>query len=91
MMLRKSTVHISDAAMQLFGMWGLTHTIRHTFVWMIRLAGGKIIHSTQPPISRIPMRSPDGSPASHALPGTPLAQPPTTNSKDTTTVSASRD
>lgn len=89
--LRKSTVHLSDAAMQLFGMWGLTHTIRHTFVWMMRLATGRITRCTQAPMSRIQMRSADGSPASHAIPGTPLSQPPTTNSKNPTAAVASRD
>jgi hypothetical protein len=85
---RKLRVHLSDAAMQLFGMWGLTHTIRHTFVWMMRLATGKITRHTQPPMSRIPMRSPDGSPASHALPGTPTSQLPTPGSKDQAGVAA---
>ncbi len=71
---RKITVHLGDSAVQLFGMWGLGHTIRHTFIWTLRLMRGNITRHTQAPTSRIPMRSIDGSPATHALPGTPTPQ-----------------
>ena len=69
--LRRLRVHLGDAAMQIFGMWGLTFTFRSTLRWAFRLMRGKICRTTQPPMSSIPMRAPDGKPASHALPGTP--------------------
>ncbi len=70
----KSRSHLTDAAMQLFGMSGLTHTIRHTFAWTLHLMRGNITRHTQVPASQIPMRGVDGQPASHALPGTPTPQ-----------------
>jgi hypothetical protein len=57
---------------QAIGMVGLFHTVRRTLPWAWRLVTGKIQHSQAAPASRIPMRSPDGGPASHALAGTPL-------------------
>ncbi len=72
--LRKISVHLGDSAVQLFGMWGLAHTIRHTLIWTLRLMRGNVKRHTQVPASRIPMRGVDGSPASHALPGTSTPQ-----------------
>ncbi len=69
--LRKMKAHVGDAAVQLFGMWGLTHTIAHTFPWALRLMRGNIKRHTRVPASQVPMRAVDGGPASHALPGTP--------------------
>jgi len=68
---RRICAHMADAAVQLFGMWGLAHTVRRTFVWAIRLMRGPIERSTSAPTSRIPMRGADGKRASHAIPGTP--------------------
>jgi hypothetical protein len=58
-----------DAGVQLFGMFGLFHTYRRTLGWAWRLSRGKIQRRKEAPTSRIPMRSTDGGPASHALPG----------------------
>ena len=68
---RKISAHLGDAALQFFGMWGLAHTVRRTFVWALHLMRGNIKRHTCAPASRIPMRGLDGAPASHALPGTP--------------------
>ena len=72
MLLRpKDSLRLKPVGMQLIGIWGLAQTIRWTFGWALRLMRGHIKRHTRPPASRIPMRSPDGGPASHALPGTP--------------------
>ncbi|MHC4294382.1 MAG: B12-binding domain-containing radical SAM protein, partial [Planctomycetota bacterium] len=73
--LRKMRAHLGDSAVQLFGMWGLTYTIRRTFIWALRLMRGNIKRHNAVPASRIPMRSVDGGPAPHALPGTPTSLP----------------
>jgi hypothetical protein len=65
--------HLVDAGVQLFGMSGLLHTYRHTLGWAWSLYRGKIDRRNQAPTSRVPMRSVAGGPASHALPGTPIA------------------
>ena len=52
-------------------MWGLTYTLRATLGWTWHLMRGRIERHTKAPISPIPMRSVDGGPADHALPGTP--------------------
>jgi len=70
---RKLRVHLMDAGVQLFGMCGLFHTYRRTLGWAWCLFRGKIQRRTEPPTSRIPMRSTDGGPASHALPGTSIS------------------
>ena len=70
---RKDPVDLKPAGMQLFGILGLVQTIRRTLGWAFRLMRGDIRRHTAPPASTIPMRAPDGSPASHALPGTPRA------------------
>jgi radical SAM superfamily enzyme YgiQ (UPF0313 family) len=67
--------HLGDAAIQVFGMLGLAPTLRRTLGWAFRLLRGRIERSTAPPRSPFPMRAPAGSPASHALPGTPLSPP----------------
>jgi hypothetical protein len=73
---RKGRAHMADAVVQAFGMWGLTHTFRGTLGWCLRLMRGKITRHSKPPLSQIPMRSPRGGPASHAIPGTPTAVEP---------------
>ncbi len=70
----KSRLYLADAGMQMLGMWGLMQTVRRTLGWAIRLMRGNIQRKTTVPASRIPMRSADGAPASHALPGTPPAE-----------------
>jgi len=70
----RSKLYLADAGMQLIGMWGLVQTVRRTFGWAFRLMRGNIRRKTAVPASQIPMFSADGAaPASHALPGTPLA------------------
>jgi len=63
----KSSLYLADALAQLHGMWGLMHTLRRTLPWVWRLRRGPIVRHTAPPMSRIPIRSPDGSKADHAL------------------------
>ncbi len=67
----KLRAHLTDAALQVMGMWGLVQTFRRTLGWSWRLFRGKIRRTQQAPLSQIPMRAPDGGSASHALPGTP--------------------
>jgi radical SAM superfamily enzyme YgiQ (UPF0313 family) len=88
---RKISAHLGDAAVQLFGMWGLAHTLRHTFPWTLRLMRGNVERHTGAPTSRIPMRSSEGGPAGHALPGTPEPQETSTEPEDRVPVAASRD
>ena len=71
---RKLRAHLADAAVQLFGMWGLYHTAPRTLGWCWNLLRGNIKRHTGLPVSRIPMRSVDGGPASHATPGTPVSE-----------------
>ncbi|MHC4982972.1 MAG: radical SAM protein, partial [Planctomycetota bacterium] len=70
---RKTRVSRKPAGMQVLGMLGLTQTIRRTLGWAFRLMFGRIVRLSRPPASRIPMRTVDGGPASHAIPGTPMA------------------
>lgn len=67
---RKVRAHLIDAGAQLIGMCGLALTYRRTLPWAWQLLRGNLKHRTEPPISRIPVRNPDGGPASHAIPGT---------------------
>jgi hypothetical protein len=67
----KSTNYLADAAVQVVGMWGLTKTVRRTIGWAFRLMRGNIERHTAAPASRVPVHSPDGGPASHALPPAP--------------------
>lgn len=62
-----------DAGMQAIGMWGLLKTVRRVAGWTIRLMLGHIRRRLSPPQSTLPMRAPNGTPAAHALPGTPMA------------------
>jgi radical SAM superfamily enzyme YgiQ (UPF0313 family) len=68
---RGNAVWYRDAGIQAMGMWGLAHTVRRTLGWMLRLRFRGLTHLAAAPRSTIPMRSPTGGPASHALPGTP--------------------
>ncbi len=68
----KMRAHLTDAGVQALGMCGLFHTYRRTLGWVWHLFRGQIEYSQQSPVSRIPMRSPGGYSASHALPGTPV-------------------
>jgi len=79
---RKMAAYLADAAVQLFGMWGLAHTMRRTLVWALHLMRGNIKRHTCVPASKIPMRGIGGAPASHALPGTPASQYPRPEPKD---------
>ena len=74
---RKLRAHLGDAAVQVFGMWGLAYTIPRSLYWCWHLMRGNIERHTKAPTSSIPMRSPEGGPASHALPGTPTSIAPT--------------
>jgi len=73
---RKSRLRMMSAAMQVLGMWGLCQTVRRTFTWSLRLIFCRIKRKSATPASKIPMRSPDRSPASHAIPGTSLPELP---------------
>jgi len=68
---RGNALAYKDAVIQAIGMWGLAHTVRRTLGWMLRLRFRRVTHLAAAPKSTIPMRSPAGGPASHALPGTP--------------------
>ena len=82
-MLRlKNKLYAADVGMQCFGMWGLSKTIRRTSGWALRLMFGKIGRRTAAPVSMIPMRSPDGERASHAIPGTPGVWEPSEKSEE---------
>lgn len=72
----KSRAHILDAGLQVVGMAGLFHSYRRTLGWAMRLFRSKIEFRDRPPISLIPMRSPGGGAASHALPGAAVAAHP---------------
>ncbi|NIA22012.1 MAG: radical SAM protein [Anaerolineaceae bacterium] len=72
--MRKLKAHLIDSAGQVVGMLGLAHTIRRTLGWALHLMRGHIVRTTRAPVAEVPMRSPDGRPASHALPGTPTAK-----------------
>lgn len=71
----KARAQLMDAALQVVGMAGLIQTVRRTLPWTWQLMRGRIVACDRPPASKIPMRSPQGGPASHALPGTELAAP----------------
>jgi len=67
----KSRLYLVDLMMQALGMYGTVQTLRRTLGWAFRLKRGPILRRTRVPTSTIPMRSPDGGSAAHALPGTP--------------------
>ncbi len=64
---RKTRVGDKPVSMQLVGILGVTHNIRRTLGWAVRLMLGPIVRVAEPPSSRIPMRDVHGGPASHAL------------------------
>ncbi len=57
--------------LQLFGMYGLAHTIRRTLGYAFRLMACKVKRRSAPPCSPHPMRSVRGNRAAHAVMGTP--------------------
>lgn len=69
----KIRAHFLDSGIQILGMFGLFQTYRRTLPWGLRLFRGKIEHTSETPVSPIPMRDVNGGPASHALPGTAVA------------------
>lgn len=69
---RKLKAHLSDAAVQLFGIIGLFPTVRRMAGWTLRLMLGDIKRYEKAPASPIPMRGVDGGRASHAPPDPPL-------------------
>jgi hypothetical protein len=71
--IETTRAHLFDSWMQLYGMYGLAHTIRRTFSWAMRLMRGKIKYLDKTPVSAIPMRFVGGGAAPHAMPGTPLS------------------
>jgi radical SAM superfamily enzyme YgiQ (UPF0313 family) len=64
---RKLRAHFADAAIQLFGMYGLAPTLRRTLGWTYHLMRGRIDRQIVVPACHIPIRAVDGGPASHAL------------------------
>ena len=48
---------MKPAYMQIVGMFGLTQSIRRTFIWGVRLMIGRIDRLSTPPASAVPMRS----------------------------------
>jgi hypothetical protein len=73
---KKTKVSQRAAAMQVVGMMGLFHTIRRTASWAVRLMFGTIERLTQPPMSKMKMRSVDGAAASHGTCDTPVEMKP---------------
>ncbi|MBI2299657.1 MAG: radical SAM protein [Armatimonadetes bacterium] len=73
---QKIRAHLYDAGFQAFGIWAVAKTLPSTLAWAWHLLRGGIVRSTAAPTSPIPMRSATGGAASHALPGTPLAEAP---------------
>jgi radical SAM superfamily enzyme YgiQ (UPF0313 family) len=67
----KSNVYFADAVWQVVGMWGLTHTIRRTLGWALRLRRGRIRRTTAAPASRIPMRCAYARSRARAVPTAP--------------------
>ncbi|MCO6436057.1 MAG: radical SAM protein [Phycisphaerae bacterium] len=59
----------ADPFWQVLGMMGLAETVKRTIGWALRLRLGRIRRKSAPPMSRVPLLSIDGTPASHALPG----------------------
>jgi hypothetical protein len=68
----KTRVSLKPAGMQIVGMSGLALTIARTSGWAVRLMFGRIERLTHPPASQIPMRSIDGTAASHDTSATPV-------------------
>jgi hypothetical protein len=57
----------TDVGMQIWGMYGLTQTIRRTAGWALRLLVGPVRRLRKPPASPIPMQDPDGNRAAHDI------------------------
>lgn len=72
---RSRRTWLADALLQAVGMLGLLQSVRRTAGWAHALRHGRIVRTTEPPRSRLPMRSVRGGCAPHALPGTPVAAP----------------
>lgn len=53
---RNTRVGIKPAGMQVVGMLGLVQTVRRTAGWAVRLAFGKVMRLSGPPVSTIPIR-----------------------------------
>lgn len=75
----KSKLYLADAIWQLLGMWGLAQTARRTMGWAVRLRFAAVHRARSVPSSTIPMQSPDGQSASHAMPGTFIVHVPSRN------------
>src|SRR6476661_4334551 len=74
MLRSKTPVKMRPAYMQMVGMLGLIPTAFRTAGWAVRLMFGKIERLTHPPVSPVPMRSPDAPlPASHATCDAPVS------------------
>jgi hypothetical protein len=71
----RTPVSNKPAHMQIIGMMGLVMTIARTLPWAVRLMFGKIERLSDPPVSRIPMRSIDGATASHDTSVTSIQTP----------------
>jgi len=69
----KTRVGMKPAGMQMVGILGLIQSFRRTSGWAVRLMFGKIDRLSRPPVSQIPMRSVQGTAASHAPGETPVA------------------
>ncbi|MDK1032726.1 MAG: radical SAM protein, partial [Planctomycetia bacterium] len=82
--------YLADAVIQILGMFGLFVTARRTLPWALHLMRGKIKRTTKPPTSKIPMRSVNGGPACHALPGTPTPPAATLEPKKKAAVASRR-
>ena len=54
-----------DTASQALGLWGLLQTAPRMIRWAVRLARGKAVRARREPASHVPIRAPDGGPASH--------------------------
>jgi radical SAM superfamily enzyme YgiQ (UPF0313 family) len=63
----KSRLYLADVLCQALGMYGFLHTVRRTVPWIWHLWRGPVVRCTKPPVSRVPIRSPEGTRASHAL------------------------
>lgn len=70
MVRSKTRPHLAAAAHQWIGFWGLVQTVRRTIGWALRLMHGRIRFRSAAPTSKVPMRSVNGRPAAHAMPGT---------------------
>jgi radical SAM superfamily enzyme YgiQ (UPF0313 family) len=70
---KKTKVSHKAAGMQVVGMLGLAQTIRRTSGWAARLMFQKIERLQRPPASPIPMRSTDGTVASHDTVSEPVS------------------